>query len=131
MSTTAARRLQPETVPHEDAVFNVSRSALLIAALIQSPELLHSATEDKLHQDYRAEAMPETSALIRRLREEGFAAVVSGAGPSVLVMTDDPVERERAAAIVEKTVKTAWDCLMLAVDFKGATVEVLPDGDGL
>jgi homoserine kinase len=46
-------------------------------------------------------------------------------------MTDDPVERERAAAIVEKTVKTAWDCLMLAVDFKGATVEVLPDGDGL
>ena len=131
MSTTAARRLQPDTVPHEDAVFNVSRSALLIAALIQSPELLHSATEDKLHQDYRAEAMPETSALIRRLREEGFAAVVSGAGPSVLVMTDDPVERERAAAIVEKTVKTAWDCLMLAVDFKGATVEVLPDGDGL
>ncbi len=131
MSTTAARSLQPDTVPHEDAVFNVSRSALLIAALIQSPELLHAATEDKLHQDYRAEAMPETSALIRRLRDEGFAAVVSGAGPSVLVLTDDPVERERAAAIVEKSTETSWECLMLAVDFKGATVEVLPDGDGL
>lgn len=131
MSTKAARDLQPDTVPHEDAVFNVSRSALLIAALIQSPELLHAATEDKLHQDYRAEAMPETSALIRHLRAEGFAAVVSGAGPSVLVLTDDPVERARAAAIVEKSTDTAWECLMLAVDFKGATVEVLPDGDGL
>jgi len=130
MSTSAARSLQPETVPHEDAVFNVSRSALLIAALIQSPELLHAATEDKLHQDYRAEAMPETSALVRRLRDEGFAAVVSGAGPSVLVLTDDPVERERAAAIVEKSTDTEWECLMLAVDFKGATVEALPDGDG-
>lgn len=130
MSTKAARDLQPETVPHEDAVFNVSRSALLIAALIQSPELLHAATEDKLHQDYRAEAMPETSALVRRLRDAGFAAVVSGAGPSVLVLTDDPVERARAASIVDASTDTAWECLMLAVDFKGATVVVLPDGDG-
>ncbi len=131
MSTKAARDLQPDTVPHEDAVFNVSRSALLIAALIQSPELLHAATEDKLHQDYRAEAMPETSALVRRLRDAGFAAVVSGAGPSVLVLTDDPVERARAVDIVEATADTAWECLALAVDFKGATVVVLPDGVGL
>jgi len=130
MSTKSARDLQPETVPHEDAVFNLSRSALLIAALIQSPELLHAATEDKLHQDYRAEAMPETNALVHRLRDEGFAAVVSGAGPSVLVLTDDPVERARAASIVDSTTDTAWDCLMLAVDFKGATVVVLPDGEG-
>ncbi len=130
MSTKSARDLQPETVPHEDAVFNLSRSALLIAALIQSPELLHAATEDKLHQDYRAEAMPETNALVHRLRNEGFAAVVSGAGPSVLVLTDDPVERARAASIVDATTDTTWDCLMLAVDFKGATVVVLPDGEG-
>lgn len=130
MSTKAARDLQPDTVPHEDAVFNVSRSALLIAALIQSPELLHAATEDKLHQGYRAEAMPETSALVHRLRDAGFAAVVSGAGPSVLVLTDDPVERARAATIVDASTDTAWECLMLAVDFKGATVVVLPDGDG-
>ena len=131
MSTKLARGLQPDTVPHEDAVFNVSRSALLIAALLQSPELLHAATEDKLHQDYRAEAMPETIALIRRLRDEGFAAVVSGAGPSVLVLTDDPLERARAASIVDGSKETRWECLMLAVDFKGATVVVLPDGDGL
>jgi homoserine kinase len=75
--------------------------------------------------------MPETIALIRRLRDEGFAAVVSGAGPSVLVLTDDPLERARAASIVDASKDTRWECLMLAVDFKGATVGVLPDGDGL
>ena len=89
MSTALARSLQPESVPHEDAVFNVSRSALLIAALIQSPELLFQATEDKLHQNYRAGAMPETDQLIRELRSAGHPAVVSGAGPV------DPRARER------------------------------------
>jgi homoserine kinase len=128
MSTKSARALQPERVPHEDAVFNVSRSALLIAALLQSPELLHEATEDKLHQEYRAEAMPATNALVHSLRDAGFAAVVSGAGPSVLVLTDDPVERKRAADLIDATGGDEWECLMLAVDFKGATVVVLPDG---
>ena len=82
MSTEKARSLQPDSVPHEDAVFNVSRSALLVAALTQSPELLMAATEDRLHQSYRAEAMPETHELINLLRQNGHAAVVSGAGPS-------------------------------------------------
>ena len=105
MSTALARSLQPASVPHEDAIFNVSRSALLVAALVQSPELLLAATEDRLHQSYRASAMRETDDLIRMLRTHGLAAVVSGAGPSVLVLGSDPSQR-----------------LMLAVDFKGATV---------
>lgn len=122
MSTALARSLQPESVPHEDAIFNVSRSALLIAALIQSPELLLAATEDKLHQSYRASAMPETDTLIRMLRGHGLAAVVSGAGPSILVLCDDPSERLRAAELIERNAETPWDCLLLAVDFRGATV---------
>ena len=97
MSTSVARSLQPLHVPREDAVFNVSRSALLIAALMQSPELLLAATEDKLHQNYRAQAMPETDLLVRALREGGFAGVVSGAGPSVLVLADGPGRRLEAA----------------------------------
>jgi homoserine kinase len=123
MSTALARSLQPVSVPHEDAVFNVSRSALLIAALIQSPELLLAATEDKLHQSYRASAMPETDRLITRLRDEGFAAVVSGAGPSILVLCDDPSRRREAAELVESESDTPWKPLLLAVDFKGATVQ--------
>ena len=122
MSTALARSLQPESVPHEDAVFNLSRSALLIAALIQSPELLLAATEDKLHQSYRAAAMPETNRLITLLREHGFAAVVSGAGPSILVLASDPGQRLVAAELVAQTSETPWQTLMLAVDFKGATV---------
>lgn len=124
MSTALARSLQPESVPHEDAIFNVSRSALLIAALIQSPELLLAATEDKLHQSYRASAMPETDSLIRMLREHGLAAVVSGAGPSLLVLGSDPAQRLRAAELIAEHAITPWECLLLAVDFKGATVMV-------
>lgn len=121
MSTKLARSLQPENVPHEDAIFNVSRSSLLVAALTQSPELLFESTEDKLHQDYRAEAMPETSTLIKILRNNGFAAVVSGAGPSILVLCSDPAQRLAAAELVAKHEKSPWRALMLAVDFAGAS----------
>lgn len=126
LSTELARSLRPASVPHEDAIFNVSRSALLIAALIQSPELLHDATEDRLHQSYRASAMPDTVALVEELRAHGHAAVVSGAGPSVLVLCSDPAERLVAAELVAAHQGVAWQSLMLAVDFKGATVNLHP-----
>ncbi|GAA1944196.1 homoserine kinase [Agromyces allii] len=127
MSTALARSLQPQSVPHEDAVFNVSRSALLIAALIQSPELLLQATEDKLHQNYRAQAMPETDRLIQALRAAGHPAVVSGAGPSILVLASDPSARAEAVRLVEESAETAWQPLPLAVDFLGATVTPVVD----
>ncbi|WP_040163763.1 homoserine kinase [Microbacterium gorillae] len=122
MSTELARSLQPASVPREDAVFNVSRSALLIAALTQSPELLLAATEDKLHQDYRAQAMPATIALVQALRAAGFAAVVSGAGPSVLVLADGPGRRNTAAELAASVPGATWEPHLLAVDFKGGTV---------
>ena len=122
MSTALARSLQPESVSRQDAIFNVSRSSLLIAALIQSPELLLDATEDKLHQSYRASAMQETNDLITLLRDNGLAAVVSGAGPSLLVLGSDPAQRTFAAELVAAHSTTPWQPLMLAVDFKGATV---------
>ncbi len=124
VSTKLARSLQPASVPYEDAVFNVSRTALLIAALVQSPELLLQATEDKLHQDYRSSAMPETSSLIAMLRAEGLAAVVSGAGPSLLVLANNPAQRQRAVELVAESSDAPWRALMLAVDFKGATVQL-------
>ena len=124
MSTELARSLRPASVPHEDAIFNVSRSALLIAALIQSPELLLAATEDKLHQSYRAAAMPETESLILELRSHGLPAVVSGAGPSILVLCSDPAQRLVAAELIAARSGSPWQSLLLAVDFKGATVTV-------
>ena len=126
MSTELARSLRPASVPHEDAIFNVSRSALLIAALIQSPELLLAATEDKLHQSYRAAAMPETESLILELRSHGLPAVVSGAGPSILVLCSDPAQRLAAAELIAARRGAPWQSLLLAVDFKGATVAMHP-----
>ncbi|UOQ56131.1 homoserine kinase [Leucobacter allii] len=125
MSTELARSLQPKQVPHEDAVFNVSRSALLVAALTQSPELLLEATEDRLHQDYRGDAMPATRDLIGELRAAGHPAVVSGAGPSILVLANGPAERLAAADLVAER-HPEWRVLILAVDTKGATVEAIP-----
>lgn len=122
MPTSLSRTLAPQQVPREDAVFNVSRSALLIAALTQSPELLLAATDDKLHQTYRAQAMPETDHLVHELRRAGFAAVLSGAGPSVLVLADGPGARLAAVRLAGTVATSAWQPLLLAVDFKGATV---------
>ena len=124
MSTALARSLQPMSVPHADAIFNVSRSTLLIAALIQSPELLATATEDRLHQSYRASAMPETDRLITLLRAAGHAAVVSGAGPSILVLSSDPSQRLAAADLVMANAEQRWTALLPAVDIKGATLEL-------
>ncbi|HEU4946716.1 MAG TPA: homoserine kinase [Kribbella sp.] len=86
LSTEEARGLLPPAVPHRDAVVNAGRAALLVAALTGRPELLLTATEDRLHQEYRAPAMPESLALVHKLRGSGFPAVVSGAGPTVLVL---------------------------------------------
>ena len=89
LATERARGLLPKTVPHADAAANSGRAALLIAALTGGldRDVLLDATEDRLHQDYRAPAMPGSAALVRRLRAEGVPAVVSGAGPTVLAFT--------------------------------------------
>lgn len=85
LPTSTARAVLPEQVPHADAAFNASRSALLTHALANDPKLLFAATQDRLHQDYRADSMPHTSAVLCALRDAGWPAVVSGAGPSILV----------------------------------------------
>ena len=77
LSTAKARKLLPETISHQDAVLNSSRSALLVHALAERPDLLFTATEDALHQRYREQAMPKTIALMEKLRGAGLAAVVS------------------------------------------------------
>ncbi|WP_166985522.1 homoserine kinase [Canibacter zhoujuaniae] len=122
VSTKLARSLQPDSVPHVDAVFNVSRSSLLVAALTQSPDLLFAATEDKLHQNYRGEAMPRTRDLVAALRAQGFPSVVSGAGPSILVLNESSSQRLEAVDYVTENAPD-WQRLVLAVDIQGATVE--------
>lgn len=101
-STAVTRGLLPDAVSRADAVFNVSRAALAVVALTTEPQLLMAATEDRLHQDYRAPVMPATAALVRWLRERQVPATVSGAGPTVLALTASelpPQTRDKAAEL--------------------------------
>lgn len=96
-STHHTRGLLPATVPHADASANAAAAALLVHALTTDPSFLMPATRDRLHQHYRAAAMPASARLMAQLRETGAAAVISGAGPSViaLVTGDFDVNRWR------------------------------------
>ena len=62
------------------------------------------------------------------LRAHGFAAVVSGAGPSVLVLADGPGQRLEAAEVAASVTDTPWEPRMLAVDVKGGTVRNHTEG---
>jgi homoserine kinase len=115
-STAKARKLLPDVVPHADAARTAGRAALLVEAMTRRPALLMPATEDVLHQPYRAEAMPRTAALVATLREGGVPAVVSGAGPTVLALTASPAEAERVAAMAPR----GWQGAAVAVDAVGA-----------
>jgi homoserine kinase len=113
VSTEAARGLLPAQVPHSVAAANTGRAALLVAALGGATDQLFRATEDFLHQEFRTAAMPESLALVHSLRSAGLAAVVSGAGPTVLVLTGDDPEPllDRCPA--------GWTAYRLAVDHAG------------
>jgi homoserine kinase len=117
--TAHARAALPSSVPHRDAAFNAGRAALLVPALTEAPELLLAATEDRLHQDYRAVGMPATAALVDRLRRAGIPAVVSGAGPSVLAFRGKVGDSTDEIPVTE-----GWRVLTPGVDVRGATVEV-------
>ncbi|MCW2903883.1 MAG: homoserine kinase [Streptosporangiaceae bacterium] len=121
LATERARGLLPEMVPHEDAVANAARTALLIAGLMGrlGPEVLLDATADRLHQPYRAPAMPESAALVEKLRAAGVPAVISGAGPTVLAFTSGS-----QIDLIGPAVGTGWHKHRLNVDPHGAYVQL-------
>lgn len=123
VSTELARGLLPASVPHADAAGNAGRAALLVAALTARPDTLLDATEDRLHQDYRAPAMPATHDLVRRLRAAGVPAMVSGAGPTALAFRAGEVledDLETLGSIARET-GTPWRITPLDVERRGAS----------
>lgn len=101
-STSEVRKVLPASVPHLDARFNVARAALLTYAIQHDPSLLFEATKDRLHQDYRAKALPVTTTWVERMRDAGLAAFVSGAGPTALALHTEAFPEElREAAEAE------------------------------
>jgi len=129
VSTKVARGLLPASVPHAHAARNAGRAALLVAAFTTRPDALFDASEDLLHQNYRAPVMPATHELVSRLRAAGVPAVVSGAGPSALAfLTGDDAagaDLEKLDSIARET-GTHWRITPLAVERRGASA--VPDG---
>lgn len=126
LSTESARGLLPAMVPHRDAAANSGRAALLMQALTSDPSLLREGTEDFLHQGYRAPAMAPSAELIASLRTAGFAAVVSGAGPTVMVLASGTEQADAAEAFLAARLggesSGNWRVLRLGVDRDGARV---------
>ena len=128
LSTESARGLLPAMVPHRDAAANSGRAALLMQALTADPSLLSEGTEDFLHQGYRAPAMAPSAQLITALRAAGFAAVVSGAGPTVMTLAAGAEQADAAEAFLAAHLSGEnsgnWRVLRLGVDRDGARVVV-------
>jgi homoserine kinase len=120
LSTAKARSVLPTHVRHGDAALNSARTALLVQALTAHPEHLLAGTREWLHQEARRESFGGSMELVDRLRAAGHAAVISGAGPSVLVLSTTG-----SAAGVPALVDDAWDVLSPGVPAAGAQVRRL------
>jgi len=126
--TVEARACLPAQVPHRDAAFNASRAALLVHALTSRPELLFDATEDRLHQGYRAGQMPSAVAMLAELRGKGLAAVVSGAGPGVLVLGAGLEDQGFATGPIgwaDGVGDDTWRCILTKERVEGASAQAL------
>lgn len=141
LATSHARGVLPERVLHSDAAFQAGRAALLVEALGRRPDLLLPATADRLHQDYRRPVLAQSMALVDTLRSRGIPAVVSGAGPTVLVLAravdgsgpGNAPEGTARATDADEALEAAfggsmggWRILRLDIDTRGAAWRRLP-----
>jgi homoserine kinase len=119
LDTHKARGLIPAEISHIDATFNAGRSALLVAAMIGDPNFLLEATDDRLHQPFRASAYLSSMDLIGSLRELGIAACISGAGPTVLALTTS----DQTQKAIEIMASGGFSAVPVAVADEGAIYE--------
>lgn len=119
-ATKETRELLPDQVPLADAAFTGSRTALAVHAFTARPELLMTATEDRLHQPYRRPAYPRSAELVDALRAAGIPATISGAGPSVLAVLTAGTPPGR---ISDGLVSESFTVCPMPVDPAGVQVE--------
>ncbi len=122
LSTASARAVLPAQVPHAVAARNSGRAGLLVEAVTRRPDVLFAATREWLHQEQRRPAFPHSMAFLDALRSKGHAAVISGAGPSVLVLTT-AAQLQEARAQGDRSV---WQVLQPGIPVTGASLERLP-----
>jgi homoserine kinase len=105
LSTEEARRVLPEQYSRADAVTNLQNAMLLQAALTQGrPDLLYTALDDRIHQPYRAPLCALLPCLQPLAGKQGIlGAVLSGAGPSVLIFLDPRASQKKVRSLVAET----------------------------
>ena len=128
LSTRTARQVLPKTVPMKDAIFNISRAAMLIAALIKGKDnFLMNAFDDALHQPYRKNLVPGMSEVFDAAKNAGALGVaLSGAGPCLIAFSSEQkhIENDIATEMVQtfKKNNVQADALILNLDTRGAFV---------
>jgi homoserine kinase len=129
IKTREARALLPKEVLLADALHNHSRSALLVAAILQErPDLLKVAMQDRLHQSHRAKLFPPMNDLIESALQAGaWGSCLAGAGPSILAIAFEGKAEGVAAAIKDKAhaLKVPGRSVVLDFASTGAKVEPL------
>ncbi len=126
LSTAKARAVLPRNVPLRDASFNVARTALLIRTFMTHHwNDLALATEDRLHQPYRADLVPGMAPLTHAAKAAGaYTAFLSGAGPTILAMSSPQYTAAVATAMTEAahSLDIPGRALILAPSERGAHI---------
>ena len=123
LPTSLARSVLPEQVSRADAIHNISHGALVLKALeLGDEKLLRTAMQDRLHQGYRKQLIPDFDKIQALIRTTGAAFCLSGAGPTLLCITQDPHLEEKLESKLGKITQNHWQVLPLHVEFQGAHV---------
>jgi homoserine kinase len=127
LSTAMARKALPPTVPRGDAVFNVGRVALFLAAMQSGRlDLLREAVRDRLHQPYRAPLVPGMTEVLEEGERAGaLACFLSGAGPTLLALVDGAGEGigARMVACWKERAGVTARALSLPIEREGLKIE--------
>ena len=126
LKTTDARAVLPEEYSRKDAVFDLSRAALMASSLLTGKwENLRIASEDRLHQPYRLPLIPKSENILSGAYEKGaLAAFLSGAGPTLLAIFDDSAASAeiKAKELLDDPAYDGWEAFVLTADNIGAAL---------
>lgn len=128
LPTKKAREVLPETVARQDAIFNIGRASMLIAALMKgSPYFLKRSLDDAMHQPYRAKLIPGMYDVFRAAKSAGaLGTVLSGAGPCLIAFVEEHDEREAAVGVAMQEAFARHDVHAeikhLGIDTRGAHI---------
>ena len=123
LSTEIARNALPKEISFKDAIFNISRAALLTSALSSNRlDLLEVATDDKLHQDYRAKFIPGLKDLFKQAKDSGaYSVTISGAGSSILALVKND---EKIIKKVSESMKNSFSKKKIDSEIKVLNIPV-------